>query len=58
MAEAFLNHFYPDAFIAESAGLEPGVLRIHSSGISCEDETPENPGKPRENLRKMLNCGG
>ena len=26
MAEAFLNHLCPDDFIAESAGLEPGVL--------------------------------
>lgn len=26
MAEAFLNHQCPDHFIAESAGLEPGVL--------------------------------
>jgi len=26
MAEAFLNHFCPDDFIAESAGLEPGTL--------------------------------
>lgn len=26
MAEAFINHFYGDNFIAESAGLEPGSL--------------------------------
>jgi len=26
MAEAFLNHFGKDKFIAESAGLEPGIL--------------------------------
>lgn len=26
MAEAFLNHMCPDDFIAESAGLKPGVL--------------------------------
>ena len=26
MAEAFLNHYCPDSYIAESAGLEPGEL--------------------------------
>lgn len=26
MAEAFLNHFCPEDFFAESAGLEPGIL--------------------------------
>ncbi len=26
MAEAFINNFYGDKFIADSAGLEPGIL--------------------------------
>ncbi len=26
MAEAFVNHLFGDSFIAESAGLEPGIL--------------------------------
>ncbi len=47
MAEAFLNHLCPDDFIAESAGLEPGVLNplvvevMGEIGIDISSKTPQ-----------------
>ncbi|MCX8093250.1 MAG: arsenate reductase ArsC, partial [Candidatus Goldbacteria bacterium] len=37
MAEAYLNHLAGDRFIAESAGLEPGVLNPYVVEVMKED---------------------
>jgi len=37
MAEAYLNHFGGDKFLAESAGLEPGVLNPYVVKVMKED---------------------
>ena len=48
MAEAFLNHFCPDFFQAESAGLEPGKLNplvvevMQEVGINVRDKKPRS----------------
>ncbi|ADD68877.1 Protein-tyrosine phosphatase, low molecular weight [Denitrovibrio acetiphilus DSM 12809] len=37
MAEAYLNHFAPEKFQAESAGLEPGVMNPYVVKVMQED---------------------
>lgn len=48
MAEAFLNHYCPDYFQAESAGLEPGKLNplvvevMQEVGLDIRDKKPRS----------------